>query len=246
MPEDLDIPADPDDPNGPRFVSEQDEWDAELDVLLGRNRFSRVDTLEWELWDGHDQDQAERELLRRSAPPWVLLPPGGDLASALEQTRPEAMSPMALIELMKAADRLTSWAEAIKATAMASFYRQRQAEHRESPRPTQLDTNGRPIDPERSWYAEIALALGLSPNTVGRPPRRHRPAAHLDPVGHPHRTAMRGPDLGQGLGDLRGHQPTARPRRPSGAGTRPETRPRPNPPEPAALAAPPGRQTHHP
>ncbi|MEV0798101.1 DUF222 domain-containing protein [Kribbella sp. NPDC050281] len=168
VPDDLDIPADPDDPNGPRFVSEQDEWDAELDALLDRNRFSRVDTFEWELWDGHDQDQAERELLRRTAPPWVLLPPGGDLATALEQTRPEAMSPMALIELMKAADRLTSWAEAIKATAMASFYRQRQAEHRESPRPTQLDTNGRPIDPERSWYAEIALALGLSPNTVGR------------------------------------------------------------------------------
>src|SRR4051794_37920454 len=75
-----DIPPDPDDPNGPRFVDELDIWDAELDVLLGRNQFSRVDTLEWELWDGHDQDQAERELLRRTAPPWVLLPPGGDLA----------------------------------------------------------------------------------------------------------------------------------------------------------------------
>lgn len=166
--ENLDIPEDPDAPDGPRFVSERDELDAELDVLLGRNRFSRVDTLEWELWDGVDQDEAEREMLRRNAPAWVLLPPGGGLATALEQTRPEAMSPMALIELMKAANRLTSWAEAIKASAMASFVRQRRAEHRESPRPAQLDTKGRPIDPERSWYGEIALALGLSPTTVGR------------------------------------------------------------------------------
>ncbi|MGY4766618.1 DUF222 domain-containing protein [Kribbella sp. CWNU-51] len=158
----------PDDLGGPRFVSEQDEWDAELDVLLGRNRFSRVDTLEWELWDGVDQDEAEREMLRREAPAWVLLPPGGGLATALESTRPQAMSPMALIELMKAAKRLSSWAASIEAAAMASFYRQRQAEHRESPRPTQLDATGRPIDPERSWYGEIALALGLSPNTVGR------------------------------------------------------------------------------
>src|SRR6266487_864166 len=108
--DDLDIPEDPDAPGGPRFVSEQDEWDARLDVLLGRNRFSRVDTLEWELWDGVDQDEAERAMLRRDAPPWVFLPPGGDLATAMEQTRPESMSPMAVIELMKAADRLVGWA----------------------------------------------------------------------------------------------------------------------------------------
>ncbi|MEV0289715.1 hypothetical protein AB0H36_36785 [Kribbella sp. NPDC050820] len=165
--EDLDIPEDPHASGGPRFINEQDEQDAELDVLLGRNRFSQVDTLEWELWDGVDQDEAEREMLRRCAPAWVCLPPGGELAGALEQTRPEAMSPMALIELMNSANRLSGWAEAIKASAMASFIRQRRAEHRESPRPTQLDTKGRPIDPERSWYGEIALALGLSPNTVG-------------------------------------------------------------------------------
>src|SRR5439155_12851466 len=57
---------------------------------------------------------------------------------------------------------------AIKAGATASFVRQRRAEHRESPRPAQLDSKGRPVDPERSWHGEIALALGLSPNTVGR------------------------------------------------------------------------------
>jgi hypothetical protein len=168
VPEAFDIPEDADAPDGPRFVNEQDDLDAELDVILGRNRSSAVDALEWELWDGVDQDEAEREMLRRAAPAWVLLPPGGGLATALEQTRPQAMAPMALIELMKAADRISSWAESIKAGAMASFFRQRQAEHRESPRPTQLDAKGRPVDPERSWYGEIALALGLSPSTVGR------------------------------------------------------------------------------
>ncbi len=168
MPADGYLPEDPDDPEGPRLISEQDQWDAELDALLGRDRFSRVDAVEWELWDGVDQDEAERELLRRAAPPWVFLPPGGELATELEETRPEAMSPIALIELMKAATKLSGWAEAIKVAAAASFYRQRQAEHRESPRPVQLDSKGRPIDPERSWHAEIALALGLSKETVGR------------------------------------------------------------------------------
>ena len=168
MPADAYVPEDPDDPEGPRLISEQDQWDAELDAVLGRSRFSRVDAVEWELWDGVDQDEAERELLRLEAPAWVFLPPGGQLATELEGTRPQAMSPMALIELMKAASKLSGWAESIKAAAMASFYRQRQAEHRESPRPTQLDSKGRPIDPERSWYGEMALALGLSPNTIGR------------------------------------------------------------------------------
>src|SRR5512144_619682 len=64
MPVDADIPEDPDDPAGPRFISEQAQWDAELDAVLGRNRFSRVDSVEWELWDGVEQDEAERELLR--------------------------------------------------------------------------------------------------------------------------------------------------------------------------------------
>ncbi|TDW83424.1 DUF222 domain-containing protein [Kribbella sp. VKM Ac-2566] len=168
VPDDLVYPTDPELPGGPAVVSEQDQLDAELDELLGRNRYSRVDELEWQEWDGVEQDAAEREMLRREAPAWAFLPPGGALAAALEVTRPEAMSPMALIELMKAADRLISWGEAIKTSATASFVRQRRAEHRESPRPTQLDSKGRPIDPERSWHGEIALALGLSPNTVGR------------------------------------------------------------------------------
>ncbi|TDO46520.1 uncharacterized protein DUF222 [Kribbella sp. VKM Ac-2571] len=168
VPDDLFYPTDPELPGGQAVISEQDQLDAELDELLGRNRYSRVDEFEWQEWDGIEQDAAEREMLRREAPPWVFLPPGGALAAALEVTRPEAMSPMALIELMKAADRLISWGEAIKTSATASFVRQRRAEHRESPRPTQLDSRGRPIDPERSWHGEIALALGLSPNTVGR------------------------------------------------------------------------------
>ncbi|TDW81754.1 uncharacterized protein DUF222 [Kribbella pratensis] len=168
VPDDLVYPTDPELPGGPAVITEQDQLDAELDELLGRNRYSRVDEFEWQEWDGVEQDAAEREMLRREAPAWAFLPPGGALAAALEVTRPEAMSPMALIELMKAADRLISWGEAIKTSATASFVRQRRAEHRESPRPTQLDSKGRPIDPERSWHGEIALALGLSPSTVGR------------------------------------------------------------------------------
>ncbi|WP_327635001.1 HNH endonuclease [Kribbella sp. NBC_00482] len=168
VPDDLVYPTDPEVPDGPAVISEQDQLDAELDELLGWNRYSRVDEFEWQEWDGVEQDAAEREMLRREAPAWVFLPPGGALAAALEGTRPEAMSPMALIELMKAADRLISFGEAIKTSATASFVRQRRAEHRESPRPTQLDSKGRPVDPERSWNGEIALALGLSPDTVGR------------------------------------------------------------------------------
>ncbi|WP_410792464.1 DUF222 domain-containing protein, partial [Kribbella sp. C-35] len=168
MPDDLAYPTDPELPGGPAVISEQDQLDAELDALLGRNRFSRVDELEWQEWDGVEQDAAEREMLLREAPAWVFLPPGGALAGALEGTRPEAMSPMALVELMRAADRLIGWGEAIKAGATASFVRQRRAEHRAAPRPTQIDSKGRPIDPERSWHGEIALALGLSSNTVGR------------------------------------------------------------------------------
>ena len=168
VPDDLVYPTDPELPDGPTAISEQDQFDAELDALLGRNRYSRVDEFEWQEWDGVEQDAAEREMLCREAPAWVLLPPGGALAAALEVTRPEAMSPMALIELMKAADRLISWGEALKTGATASFVRQRRAEHRAAPRPTQIDSRGRPVDPDRSWYGEIALALGLSPNTVAR------------------------------------------------------------------------------
>ncbi|MEI8411350.1 MULTISPECIES: HNH endonuclease signature motif containing protein [unclassified Kribbella] len=168
VPDDLFLAEDLDMPGGPRFVSEQDQWDAELDELLGRDRFSAVDAREWEEWNGVDQDDAERTMLRRDAPAWVDLPPGGALAVAVEQTRPQAMSPVPLIELLKACTRESGWIEAVKVEAMASFYRQRQAEHATSPRPTQYDTKGRPIDPERSWYAEIALALGLSEQTVAR------------------------------------------------------------------------------
>ena len=130
MPDDLVYLTDPELPDGPAVISEQDQFDAELDELLGRNRYSRVYEIEWQAWHGVAHDAAEREMLRREAPAWVFLPPGGALAAALEQTRPEAMSPMALIELMKAADRLISFGEAIKTTATASFVRQRRAEHR--------------------------------------------------------------------------------------------------------------------
>ena len=51
---------------------------------------------------------------------------------------------------------------------MASFVRQRKAQHAEIPRPTQIDTSGRPIDPERSWTAEIGAALQLSKDTAAR------------------------------------------------------------------------------
>jgi len=163
-----DLPEDPEVPGGPRFVSEQDQWDAELDALLGRNRYSRVDDREWEEWHGIDQDAAERALLAVEAPTWVFLPPGGELATAVDDTRPQAMSPIALIELLKAATRQAGWIEALKVEAIASFIRQRRADHAVSPRPTQVDSNGRPIDPERSWYAELALALGVTKETIAR------------------------------------------------------------------------------
>ncbi|MET9275011.1 DUF222 domain-containing protein [Kribbella sp. NPDC003557] len=152
---------DPDDPHPPRFLSEEDLYD-DLPPM------SRVDQLEWELWAGVDQDAAEQEMLRLKAPAWVFLPPGAELAAALEELRPEHESPVALIEAMKAASRMEAWAASIKAAAMASFYRQRKAQAADIPRPTQLDSHGRPIDPERSWSAEIAAALKLSPQTVGR------------------------------------------------------------------------------
>src|SRR4051812_14141878 len=134
---------DPEDPHPPRYLGEEDLYD-ELPPM------SRVDGLEWELWAGVEQDEAEREMLRRKAPAWVFLPPGAALAAALETVRPQCESPAALIELMKAATRLVSWAQSIMVAAMASFVRQRKAQATEIPRPTQIDTSGRPIDPERS------------------------------------------------------------------------------------------------
>ncbi|TCO43732.1 hypothetical protein EV646_112310, partial [Kribbella antiqua] len=168
VPDDLHYPTDAEIPGGPLVLTEQEWLDAELDDALGGHRYSRVDEFEWQEWHGVDQDEAERALLALGAPAWLSLPPGGALATALEDTRPRAMSPIALIELLKAANRMAGWAEALKAEAMASFYRHRHAEHAEAPRPTQVDSKGRPIDPDRSWHAEIALALGLSPTTVAR------------------------------------------------------------------------------
>jgi hypothetical protein len=129
---------------------------------------SKVDDLEWELWSGVDQDEAEREMLRREAPAWVFLPPGADLAAALENVRPQTLSPMALIEFIKATERLAAWSAAMKASGMASFYRQRKAQATELHCPTTLDSSGRPVDPERSWAAEIGAALHLSTNTTVR------------------------------------------------------------------------------
>ncbi|TCC22849.1 DUF222 domain-containing protein [Kribbella speibonae] len=152
---------DPQDPHAPRFLSEEDLYD-DLPPM------SRVDGLEWELWAGVEQDEAEREMLRLKAPAWVFLPPGAALAAALEPVRPQCESPVALIELMKAASRLVSWGESIKTAAIASFVRQRKAQATDVPRPSQLDTSGRPIDPERSWAAEVGAALHLSTNTAAR------------------------------------------------------------------------------
>ncbi|TDO61086.1 uncharacterized protein DUF222 [Kribbella sp. VKM Ac-2571] len=157
-PDDLPDPADP---CPPRYLGEED-WYDDLPPM------SRVDGLEWELWAGVEQDEAEREMLRLKAPAWVFLPPGAELAAALEELRPQCESPIALIEAMKAAARMEAWAAAIKTSAMASFHRQRKAQATEIPRPTQIDSSGRPIDPERSWAAEIGAALRLSTNTAAR------------------------------------------------------------------------------
>ncbi|TDC14249.1 DUF222 domain-containing protein, partial [Kribbella albertanoniae] len=151
-----------DDPEAPTVFSEEDVYDDDLPPM------SAVDQLEWELWASADQDEAELFMLRQSAPAWVFLPPGGDLAAALEETRPQCLSPMALIEYIKATSRLASWAEAMKAGAMATFFRQRKAQEAETPRPEVIDSSGRPVDPERSWAAEIGAALHLSTNTVAQ------------------------------------------------------------------------------
>ena len=174
---------DPEDSHPPRFLSEEDLYD-DLPPM------SRVDGLEWELWAGVDQDEAEREMLRLKAPAWVFLPPGAELAAALESVRPQCESPIALIELMKAASRMVSWLESIKADAMASFVRQRKAQLAEIPRPTQIDTSGRPIDPERSWTAESRRrATSASPRTP--PPATSTTALHLTgPLAATH-TALR-------------------------------------------------------
>ncbi|TDD43413.1 DUF222 domain-containing protein [Kribbella antibiotica] len=149
-----------DDPEAPTMLSEENLYDDDLPPMTA------IDQLEWELWAGVEQDDAERFMLRQSAPAWVFLPPGGELATALESVRIKCLSPMALIEFMKATSRLVSWAEANKAGAMASFFRQRKAEAADTPRPKVIDSSGRPVDPERSWAAEVGAALHLSTNTA--------------------------------------------------------------------------------
>jgi hypothetical protein len=155
-------PADPQAPDGPVEILAVDWFDD------APQRMSRVDALEWQLWAGVEQDDAERAMLADRAPKWVFLPPGGELATALEGVRPQAESPIALIEVMKAAARLVAWAESVKMSAMASFERQRQAQAADIPRPSELDARGRPTDPERSRAAEVACALRLAPDTVRR------------------------------------------------------------------------------
>ncbi|TDC26018.1 HNH endonuclease signature motif containing protein, partial [Kribbella albertanoniae] len=159
-------PGPPDD-----LIEIPDEFEiTEDDLYDDLPPMSKVDALEWELWSGVDQDEAEREMLRREAPAWVFLPPGAELAAALENVRPQCLSPMALIEFIKAAERLAAWSAAMKASGMASFYRQRKAEAEaaELSRPTAIESSGRPVDPERSWAAEIGAALHLSTNTTVR------------------------------------------------------------------------------
>lgn len=144
---------------GPRFIDEVDYFD-ELPPM------SAIDVLEWELWAGVEQDEAERALLEAKAPAWAFLPPGPELAAALARVRPAVESPIALVEFMKATARLTAWSESMRMSAMASFYRQRKAQAVELPRPSEIDSRGRPMDPERSWAAEIACALKVSSQTV--------------------------------------------------------------------------------
>src|SRR6266508_4464136 len=130
------------------LVPPDDPWSADGPVLIDETdfydtgdcyRMSRVEAFEWREWAGVEQDEAERFLLELEAPAWVFLPPGAELAAALEAVRPQTLSPMALIELMKATARQTAWSESIRLEAMASFYRQRQAQSGEIPRPSQID-----------------------------------------------------------------------------------------------------------
>src|SRR3954468_11806633 len=133
-------PAGPEAPDGPVEVLAVDWYDD------APQRMSRVDALEWEVWAGVEQDDAERAMLADRAPGWVFLPPGGELATALEGVRPQAESPIALNQLMTAAARLVAWAGAGRMAARASFERQRQAQAADIPLPGELDARGRPTD----------------------------------------------------------------------------------------------------
>lgn len=136
----------------------------------GFGQVSRVDRLEWELWASTDRDEAEAVLLAERAPAWFGVPPGGELATALEGVRCSTESPVALVEIMKAAARMTAWAESVRVAAMAAFYRRRRGEVAEAEaagfdRYVDERTGWR-MDPMRGAAAEIAAALRLSPNTV--------------------------------------------------------------------------------
>ena len=72
------VPEDPEAPGGPTLIDEVDFFDDSCFQM------SQVDALEWDLWAGVEQDEAERCLLELKAPAWVFLPPGGELAAALE------------------------------------------------------------------------------------------------------------------------------------------------------------------
>jgi hypothetical protein len=63
-------PADPEALDGPAEVLAVDWFDDTP------QRLSRVEALEWEVWAGVEQDDAERAMLADRAPGWVFLAPG--------------------------------------------------------------------------------------------------------------------------------------------------------------------------
>jgi hypothetical protein len=131
---------------------------------LDGGELARVTQVEWELSGADEQDEAEAALLAERAPAWISLPPGGDLATALEGVRCAAESP---VEVMKACDREIAWLQAVKLDSMASFTKQRRGEAAATGWERGHDpVTKRPTDPERSAACEIAAALRLSPNTV--------------------------------------------------------------------------------
>jgi hypothetical protein len=79
----ISVPENPEAVAGPTLVDETDFFDDGSGLQM-----SQVDALEWELWAGVEQDEAERLLLELKAPAWAFLPPGGELAVALDQVRP--------------------------------------------------------------------------------------------------------------------------------------------------------------
>ncbi len=156
-------PPDPDEPPDEIFAP---DWFDSYDLDDGLD--ARIAHLEWELYGAESQDEAEAALLADRAPAWMTSPPGGELAVALEQVRCRTETPTALIEVMKAAERLVGWAQSVKLDAMASFMAQRRGEAAANGWVRGTDQlTGRPMDPDRSAACEVAAALRLSPHTVG-------------------------------------------------------------------------------